>query len=936
MSDAIKVSGNEFNTLLGLDPTTHSRTNRQPDDTGFVSRYTPAETQAQLNRVYVRPPLEKGMDISPAGAITYFKPQLAKVGNNRLAAEKLRALAPEIDQSRTLVSSSIMSPNDLQDGRFMFKFDNIDALKSDPELLNKIAKLFDKHFNDTLELGIRSYDWISDAQYGSGSKCVLLLPNATHEEVRARSKASYGPIFDPKIAFESFDERVKSSDEFQYSNKKLTWKEYLNGVDSEKFVQETVPSMESFGVAVPDKYMSNAEKDKRNKKITFGSNYEASLEDMVVNLKTKMAEGDLIRITEDPDVIRFSSDKKDNDNRKFYNKLSDKYQLNKDPAYEEIVYLKSDPVGFEHHGHPTIIELPSESVIPIIIPGAPSQHLGYFVLLDSDGVPLTVEKAGLQDTSIECKSGSPNAAYEAMFGGNCCKSQYFSGANSIHNAGSMIFSHMLDGYIKARMHGIFGRENCELSKFNALSTVLFYRLLDFKQTTLLFVPSILLHYFAFDYDKNDGTGKSKTSEIQFLLSLRTTLMMANVVAAVNDAIEHKKVEFSVDDTNANIENIMELMANIFIDKNKLNGSVDPSEIMRDMYSNALTIVPKNIPGIGEMDVQVQQGGGQSARVDDSLFEKLSELLVSHLDVPAAALNQMSEPEFARSLVTYNLFFAKKIRRYQRIWCALMTRFIKAYISFDPIFCKALNKILTANVKKKRNDKLPNKVQELKALNPNKYAERNTLLQDIITQFTVELASPNIVVDKTQFEEINSFLTNLDAIADRFFNNELIPSSDEAAQEALPIVRAKWKMEQLMRFISEVGNFTMVDLPDMDELNPGELNDFIQVMRNAGMAIRKHREAIAPNDESPDSGFGSGGYGDSGDEGSGFEDEGGDDDFDMGEDEDMGGDESAMETSEETNQTTNTTSSESSENEESTGPSLSAQLYSKVRRAITKK
>lgn len=110
-------------------------------------------------------------------------------------------------------------------------------------------------------------------------------------------------------------------------------------------------------------------------------------------------------------------------------------------------------------------------------------------------------------------------------------------------------------------------------------------------------------------------------------------MMANVVASVNDAVEHKKVEFGVDDKNANIEGIMDIIANIFIDKNKLNGSIDPSEILRDMYSNSLTIVPKNIPGLQDISVDVQQSGGQSVKVDDNLLEQITNLLVSHLDVP---------------------------------------------------------------------------------------------------------------------------------------------------------------------------------------------------------------------------------------------------------------------------------------------------------------
>ena len=926
MPEAIKVSAGEFNSLLGLDATKHSNPTQQPDDVSIVSRFSPSEVQAFYNRTYVKPQ-QQGSNVSPEGIISYLKPIHSKIGNNRLSAEKLKALAPEIEQSRILVSSSIMSPNDLQDGKFIFKFHGVPALEADPTLLDEITKLFEQHFNETLQLGVRSYDWIGDVQYGSGSKCILILPEASHEELRHRKISDRGSFLDGEVAFESFKEAELKSQEYLYSGRSNSWRDYLNKTNTHKQFEAMIPSMESFGVQVPTKYSTSRKSLDSHR---YGDDYVRGLEEMIINLKTKLSEGDAIRITEDSDVFRFYSKNNTKKQETIMDKLAAKYGFDEIPDREEVTYLSANPKEYDHHGHPTIIELPSEAVIPIVVPGAPSEHLGYFVLLDGHGMPLTIEASGMGNMSTECQSGSPNGAFEAMFGSNCTNAQYFSVTNSKNNAGEMMFTHLLDGYIKSRMQGIFGRDDLTLSRFNSLSTVLFYRLLEAKSSTLVFVPPVLLHYFAFDYDPKDGTGRSKTSEIQFLLSLRTTLMMANVVAMVNDAIEHKKVEFGVDEKVANIEGMMDLIANIFIEKNKLTGSVDPSEIMRNMYSNALTIVPKNVPGLSDLSVEVQSGGGQSSRVDDSLLEQLTNLLVSHLDVPPAALNQMSEPEFAKSLVTYNLFFAKKIRRYQRIWCAHMTRFMRAYIAFDPVLKKAIAVKLSANIKKSTNDKVPGKVKKLLDNNPNEYSSVTGMINAIAETFTVELASPNIVVDKTQFEELRSFLDNLDALADRFFNNELVPSEDNLAQSALPVVKALWKQKQTSRFLSEVGSFNMVDIPDVDDFDPEEPTTFIQMLQNAGAALQKQREAITPDGEGSGSGFGDGGYSGEGDESSGsddFGDEGGDDfggDLDGSDDLDMG-DESAEESIDESSEE----SFDTGEIETEEKPDSVATMYAKM-------
>lgn len=931
MADAVKVTAGDFNSLLGLDTTRHSDPTAQPDNTSFVSRFSKSEIKTYLNRLYVKPQTQRAADISADGIISYLKPIHKKIGDQKIQADKLRALAPEIEQSRVLVSSSIMSPNDLQDGEFNFNFEDVPGLDSDPDLAKEITELYSNYFNHTLELGVKSYDWIGEAQYGSGAKAILLLPINTQTELRHRTAEQYKKsLFDQDAALESFENYVSSKDEYLYSgNTSVTWKSVLSKEQPKKILEDIVPSMEDFDLRVPTSFSKDRQSVDSN---TYGSKYVAGIESMIVNLKAKLEEGDVVRFTEDAEVCRYHQRTVEDQKKSVMDKLAAKYGFDKQPDREDFTYLTVNPEGYTSTGHPTIIELPTEAVIPIIVPGAPAEHLGYFVLLDEYGMPLTIEHSGMGNENTNCQSGSVNAAYEAMFGSNCCNGEYFNKNNKQSSMGRLIFSELLDKYMRARMKGIINNDDVTLERFGALSTILFYRVLEARKSTIVFIPPALLHYFAFSYDPSDGTGVSKTSEIQFILSLRTTLTMANVVAAVNDAIEHKKVEFGVDDKNANIEGIMDIIANIFIDKNKLNGSIDPSEIMRDMYSNALTIVPKNIPGLSDISVDVQSGGGQSAKTDDSLLEQLTNLLVSHLDVPPSALNQMSEPEFARSLVTYNLFFAKKIRRYQRIWCSLMTKFIRNYTLFDPIFKRALNKKLEANGKKKTNSQIPDKVRDLAKNDPNQYSPISQMSYAILRNVKVELATPNIVVDKTQFEEIRNFLGNLDELSNQLFSNDMIPSDDNQAQAALPIVRAKWKHDQVIKFIDKVGCFNMVDIPDLDDLDPTELLDYIQTMQNTGAALQRQRESIGTPSENGGGGFGNDGYGGGGDA---FGDAGGGD-MDMGDTSDLGGGDMGGDLGDEMGDTSDLDmgggdSGESSEGEgEGGAPSLAADIYTKLK------
>ena len=215
----------------------------------------------------------------------------------------------------------------------------------------------------------------------------------------------------------------------------------------------------------------------------------------------------------------------------------------------------------------------------------------------------------------------------------------------------------------------------------------------------------------------------------------------------------------------------------------------------------------------------------------------------------------------------------------------MSEFIRVYTLVDIPFQEALKKKLALAVKHRVKEDLPKSVAKMKEYNPNEYDDLNDLPNIIMNSVSVSLPKPNIVVDKTQFEEISNYINNLQTVADKFFNQEMIPSEDSLAQAALPLVKAKWISDQVAKFITEVGSFKMCDIPDLDEIDPSELTSYIQVFQNFGAAVNKHRTAISQPSE--DNGAGFGGDSGFGDASGGGNDFGGDMGGDFGSD--MGGD-----------------------------------------------
>src|SRR5690606_36700190 len=66
-------------------------------------------------------------------------------------------------------------------------------------------------------------------------------------------------------------------------------------------------------------------------------------------------------------------------------------------------------------GHPLVMHLPAEAVIPVHIPGNVRQHIGYYVLLDINGNPVVLSQSDDYYADIRSSmTGNPDMASHLM------------------------------------------------------------------------------------------------------------------------------------------------------------------------------------------------------------------------------------------------------------------------------------------------------------------------------------------------------------------------------------------------------------------------------------------------------------------------------------------------------------------------------------------
>lgn len=889
MPEKTRIAPRAIRTLLGVDPTKAGNEQSTLHSTAFVHRYSKNEKTNLLSKLFVRQENQYN-ELVAGNLFSYLDPTHTEIAFRSEQFRKLKALAPEIEQSAIIVASSILSPNDLKDGEFSFDFDKIPSIASDPDITARLTKLYSDYFNGTLQLGKESYNWLQDIIYVDGAKAILILPPAIQNKIRDRTyddikETGVNQIYNLntdylgfKVGTESFEQFTHrpdvASDDFMLSKVNCTWKEYLSNDslgktnDVKSYLSELVPAMESFNIPIPTQLKPSSSRDYRSNNPEF----YASMESMVVNLRARLQEGDMIKISENPELLRFNVESVLGRKSKLSNTLQSRYGFNNDNnrfPMEEIVTLDVDP-NIKHFGHPTLIKLPIESVIPVCVPGAPNEHLGYFIMLDENGSPLTTSEAEAKNkdnASYRTEGSLTNMTYDALFGDNMWRNTLLDN-NEVKQTGNIMFNHILDGYIKTRLGNIYGRNDLTISRFNAISSVLFYRLLARKQTTLVFAYTDLLHYFAFDYH-DDGTGYAKTEEIAFLVSMRTSFIIASILGKARDAVVHKKVVLGTDNTNTNIEGLMDMAYNVYNAKRKFNTcNINPDDIVNQIYSDAVTIEPRNIPGLSEFSVQTENvSGNNGSDYSSDLVEQLSNFIATRLDVPPSALNQMSEPEYAKSLVTYNLFFAKRIMERQKVYCKQMAEFIHAYVSFDPIIQKAIQNVLASTTHDDAKLTTTEQAKKLIDKNPNDgtytITNEKDLLSQVIFNVNVSLPNPNLVMDKARFAELSEYMGMLNDVADQYFNSDLIPDSDSAGKSAINLIKAKYKFDMVAKYMNRMGSANIIETPDVGDINMDEVIDFVQTVQNVNARFNQQRTAVSnfsndTRDNSPSGDYGSSG------------------------------------------------------------------------------
>lgn len=784
-----------------------------------------------------------------------------QAGNWSRTAQSFGVLAPELKDAADIWVSSVISPTDLQTNSIQVTLEKTD-LGQDIE--DKISSEMTEFFNTDFELADRMKTWMKKAIFQDGAAPIMIVPQVNISTLNAAVD------IDETKAGHDVKEIIKHANHPSVNQQMIPGnftmgREQLSYDNAPPFQYDAknaslellIPSFRSTDVQKKQHYDNLFHKidediDKAFQELSYQDpSYEAFVTKQDVITTTREAKKAIRELfTEAKNSVVISNDvtlinKKDNYDGAMKNmekKVMEHFLMDA----SNPTYLLDTEETLEEKHHPTIVDLPYQAVIPVTIPGAPDKHIGYFVLVNQWGTPLTdhVYDRSTYNGPRKLTEGAMQATF-----GQPAAYKYAAGINDDQRfkATTMMFGLTMRNLLNNKLEE-YGFSGATVEEHEATTLCLFRYLLDRKRVGLVFVPSSMMVYMAYDYHM-DGTGKSRIEDLSTLLSLRTVLLISGVMAATENAIDNKVIEVDVDEKNANVMQYLAMVRDAFIEKKMLRFDNEPLTVQRDLLQRSLTLLPKNMKGIREnLNITTDHKSANAVSPDTQFMEQLTNWIITGLEVPHAALNQTGEQEYSRSVATTNLMFNNKIKGEQKTTVKFGTKLVRTYIKYSaPLQNKILDILKTSSKSRKDlkmsteaedSDPKPQKSKQNIELNKDSVKQQ---LKTVIQNIKITLPAPQIVVDKAQYEEITSYMDAIDRVLQTIFSENQI--LDQDARDMFTLFRETVKADMVRDYIKQIGFQSSFDIPFPKDISINNAFDLYNYVTNQKLKFENFKKYV---------------------------------------------------------------------------------------------
>lgn len=490
-------------------------------------------------------------------------------------------------------------------------------------------------------------------------------------------------------------------------------------------------------------------------------------------------------------------------------------------------------------GRPLVLDLPPESVVPVIASGNEKDHVGYFIPTNSEGQPITRRENYDSFNSIKNNSTFGNKDLTSSLLSRTA--QYFTAKcdDLSLQQGARIFQDIVEASLLSRLrNGIYGGE-VDIASSPALYQMMLFRALQQKETQLIFVPAEMLTYFAMDYN-DDGTGKSLIEDIRVLASARAQTLLARVVGGIKNAIGRTKVNVQIDNGDSDRLGTYEMIKTEVLRQRSsipAASSLVPNEIMAQNAALAIEFETEGGPGMPETKIAFSENNSNYTRPDTDLDEILTEYLITGIGVPPELVVQAKQMDFATIADNNNLLMAKRTESRQKIIEPQLTKLARTMTMADGTFMKELKAVIQTNLKKVMDS--TSTPEQLKRFASKPAQIVHLLAMEFLSNFGLELSRPNVKSRQNQLENMEIYEQMVTKALDAVIGPDAMDPSivgEEAAKRAQGVYNGA-KAALIRR---EMRNSSFAD----EALDLATLDERGNVLHDIQNEIKTHQQIVS--------------------------------------------------------------------------------------------
>lgn len=456
-------------------------------------------------------------------------------------------------------------------------------------------------------------------------------------------------------------------------------------------------------------------------------------------------------------------------------------------------------------GKPLVLNIPSEAAIPVHVPGDCSQHVGYFIPIDIDGNPVTIDSVSYdsgQGLSSMLQTDKSNSSLSGLLTEKARRNLGNDGFVPMLDRMTEVYADLIEHDLLERLlKGSYGRK-LQISRNNEIYRIMLSRTLQAQMTRLIYVPADYITYFAFNFHRN-GTGKSYLDDLSNITSLRAMVLFSKVMAKVKSSITTTSVNVSLDprdnDPIKTIETAKHLVARARQQyfPHGLNRVVD----LTDWIQRAgIEITFDGHPRLPSTKFTFESKNIQHTEPDDSLDEMFRHQTYMHFGLSPETVDSAAKADFATTIENQSILFARRIFMLSNKFSVMMTDYAQKIVSNDESILAALAEVF--NEHKGEMEKLmTDEEKELYARDPAGYT--SYALQQFIEILELDMPKPDSTRNASQKAAFEAYEEMVDKGLAYIFSEEILPAEFAGkSSEYVTAVKNTWKAHLMRAWMAD--------------------------------------------------------------------------------------------------------------------------------------